>query len=359
MLKISELLTQLNGIAPFADSEKWDNTGLLVGDEEDTVTGIITALDCSESTVDEAVMQKANVIISHHPLIFPDISKVVNKGPGAVIRKLIKNDINLIAMHTNLDHQKDGVSHMIAKALGYPETEILLPQTGNFKKLRVNINTEDKEEFKQKLLKNAPVGDMGDYTEVSYEYQVHGQFRPEAAANPAIGQSGKLEYVDEYIIECIFDGRDQQAVIDAVRKYHPYEEPAYDIYSLDRTADTGLGVTFEYGDTLDSLVKLIEAKTGFKTVNIVKADDRIIKTAAIIGGSGMSFADAAFKSGADVLITGDVKYHEAYDAKQAGQNIIDAGHYMEVLMTEGLATLIKGQVDLPVSASKVSTNPFE
>ena len=122
MLKVSNLLNQLNEIAPFSDSEKWDNTGLLIGDEDDEVTGILTALDCSMETVDEAVMMNANDIISHHPLIFPDLSKVVNKGPGAVIRKLIKNDINLIAMHTNLDHQKNGVSHMIAKALGYPET---------------------------------------------------------------------------------------------------------------------------------------------------------------------------------------------------------------------------------------------
>src|SRR5699024_7727560 len=155
--------------------------------EDDTVTGIITALDCSAGTVDEAVMQNANVIISHHPLIFPEISKVVNEGPGAVIRKLIKNDINLIAMHTNLDHEVNGVSLMIAVDLGYPETDILLPQTGNFKMLRVNIKTEDKEEFKEDLLKDAPVGDMGDYTQVSCGYRVHGQFSPEDRANPTIG----------------------------------------------------------------------------------------------------------------------------------------------------------------------------
>lgn len=359
MLKIIDLLKHLNDIAPFSDSEEWDNTGLLVGNKNDTVTGIITALDCSEETVDEAVMQNANVIISHHPLIFPEISKVVNEGPGLVIRKLIKNDINLIAMHTNLDHQKNGVSHIIAAALGYPETEILLPQKGSFKKLRVNINAEDKEEFKQNLLKNAPVGNLGEYTEVSYEYEVHGQFKPGAAANPTIGESGKLEHVDEYVIECIFDGRNQQAVIDTVHKYHPYEEPAYDIYSLDKKADIGLGVKFKYDDTLASLVKLIENKTGLKTVNVVKAHDRIINTAAVIGGAGMSYREAAFNAGIDVLITGDVKYHEAYDAKAAGHNIIDAGHYLEVLMTSGLAELIDEQLDVPVIASKVSTNPFE
>lgn len=359
MLKIVDLLKYLNVIAPFSDSEKWDNTGLIVGNKNDTVTGIITALDCSEETVDEAVTKNTNVIISHHPLIFPKISKVINEGQGLVIRKLIKNDINLIVMHTNLDHQKYGVSHMIAARLGYSETEILLPQKGNFKKLRVNINTEDKETFKQNLLKNAPLGNMGDYTEVSYEYEVHGQFRPGVAANPTIGMSGQLENVDEYVIEFIFDGRDQRAVIDSVRKYHPYEEPAFDIYSLDRESDTGLGVKFKYGDTLASLVKLIENKSGLKTVNVVSSNDKIINTVGIIGGAGISYREQAFNNGIDVLITGDVKYHEAYDAKTAGHNIIDAGHYLEVLMTTGLADLIDGQLEVPVIASKVSTNPFE
>lgn len=359
MLKISDLLKNLNDIAPFSDSEQWDNTGLLVGNEDDTVTGIITALDCSIDTVEEAVINNANVIISHHPLIFPNVSKVNNEGAGKVIRKLIKEDINLITMHTNLDYQKNGVSHMIAEALGFSETEVLVVEKGYIKKLRVNINAEDKDEFKENLLKYSPAGTMGDYTEVSYEYKVHGQFRPGEDANPTIGESGEIEHVDEYVIECIFDGRDQHSVIDAVRRFHPYEEPAYDIFTLDREADTGLGVKFNYGDTLESLVQLIENKTGLKTVNTVKGNGDIIKTAAIIGGAGMSYAGEAFKNGANVLITGDVKYHEAYDAKAAGRNIIDAGHYIEVLMTKGLAELVAQKLDVPVAASKVSTNPFE
>lgn len=359
MIRISDLLNQLNDIAPFSDSEEWDNTGLLVGDTSDAVEGVLTTLDCSLETVDEAIIQGANVIISHHPLIFPKISNVINQGPGKVIRKLIKNDINLITMHTNLDHQPNGVSDMIASKLGFNLTEILLPQEGNFKKLRVNINNDDKESFKQNLLKNAPVGNVGNYTEVSYEYPVHGQFKPEGEANPTIGEVGKLEHVEEHVVECIFDGKDQSSVIDVVKKYHPYEEPSYDVFSLDKMSNTGLGVKFSFGDTLDQLVDLLENRTGIKTVNVVKGNDEIIGTVGIIGGSGMSYVNAAFSKGIDVLITGDVKYHEAYDAKAAGQNIIDAGHYIEVLMTTGLAELLADRIDVKVIASNVSTNPFE
>lgn len=359
MIRVSDLLNQLNVIAPFSDSEDWDNTGLLVGDASDAVEGVLTALDCSLNTVDEAIMQGANVIVSHHPLIFPEISNVVNDGPGKVIRKLIKNDINLIAMHTNLDHQPDGVSHMIAAKLGFDQTEILFPHEGSFKKLRVNINAEDKESFKQNLLKNAPVGNVGDYTEVSYEYTVHGQFKPEGEANPTIGEVGKLEHVEEYVVECIFEGKHKDDVVAALKQYHPYEEPVYDIFSIDKAANTGLGVKFSFGDTLDSLIDLLENRAEIKVVNVVKGNDKIVGNVGIIGGSGMSYADAAFSKGIDVLVTGDVKYHEAYDAKAAGQNIIDAGHYLEAVMVSGLAELLAEKIDVKVIASNVSTNPFE
>ena len=153
--------------------------------------------------------------------------------------------------------------------------------------------------------------------------------------------------------------RTQESVIDAVMQYHPYEVPAYDILSLDKASETGLGVKFNYGDTLESLTELIRVKTGINIVNTVKGNDDIIQTAAVIGGSGMSYADDVFNSGADVLITGDVKYHEAYDAKAAGFNIIDAGHYLEVIMRQGLAELLAQKIDVPVEASTISTNPFE
>lgn len=359
MRTVSELLEQLDRIAPFQDSEPWDNVGLLVGDHEDTVKAVLTTLDCSLETVNEAIMKGANVIVSHHPLIFPEITNVINDGVGKVIRKLIKNDINLITMHTNLDHQPDGVSHMIAKQLGYDQTAVLLPSKGNYKKLRININLEDKNSFKENLLEHAPVGHLGDYTEASFEYPVQGQFKPQSGADPHIGESGKLEYVDEYILECIFEAKDEREVIAAVIKYHPYEEPAYDVYTLDNNSKTGLGVSFNYGDTLENLVQLIENKSGLKVINTVKGNDKIIKTVGIIGGSGMSYVNDAFKANIDVLITGDVKYHEAYDAKLSGKNIIDAGHYLEFLMASGLAELLDGKIDEKVIVSNISTNPFE
>lgn len=357
-MKINELMKQLDEIAPFKDSEEWDNTGLLVGDNEAEVTGILTALDCSLATVEEAIDKGLNTIVSHHPLIFPKVNSITDHFYGRIIRKLIRNDINLITMHTNLDHQPNGVSHMIAEALGFSDTEILIPKKYELKKLRVNIPKEDKEKLK-KGLSEGGVGNQGDYSECFFEYPITGQFRPNENANPHIGTNNELEIVDEYIVEAVFDSDQQDDVIDALLKVHPYEEPAFDIFTINNVPNKGLGVKFSYEGTLDDLTKLLEDKMDYPVVNVVKGNDEKISTVGIIGGSGMSYSNEAFKAGVDVLITGDVKYHEAYDAKLLGRNVIDAGHYLEMFMKEGLETLIRKKIDLNVVSSKVNTNPFQ
>lgn len=357
-MNINELMKKLDEIAPFKDSEEWDNTGLLVGDSADEVTGVLTALDCSLATVEEAIDNDINTIVSHHPLIFPKVDSVTDHFYGRIIRKLIKNDINLITMHTNLDHQPEGVSHMIAETLGFPDTEILIAKKNELKKLRVNIPKKDKEELKRGLAEGG-VGNQGDYSECFFEYPVTGQFRPNDNANPHIGTSNELEIVDEYIVEAVFDSNQQDDVMDALLKVHPYEEPAFDIFTINNAPDKGLGVKFNYDGTLGGLTRLLEDKLDYPVINVVRGNDKNISTVGVIGGSGMSYADEAFKQGVDVLITGDVKYHEAYDAKLLQQNIIDAGHYLEMFMKEGLKNLISNKIDLNVVSSKVNTNPFQ
>lgn len=356
-MKVSELLDVINEIAPFRYEEPWDNNGLLVGDASSTVTGIITALDCHPDVVEEAIENKCNVIIAHHPLIFSKLSAVTEAGVGKIVRALIKHDINLIALHTPLDHQASGVSHMIAEHLGYTDTSVMLKQSEQYKKLRINVPKEDVEHVKSALSK-AGVGTQGDYSECFFEYPVQGQFRPNEEADPHIGSSNELEIVEEYIVEAIFPHELTRRVIDTIHEAHPYEEPAYDIYTLEHEIDVGLGVKVEVDTTLDALVnKINEVSSG--VVNVVRGSDNPIRTIGIIGGSGASYIDDAFKSGVDVLITGDLKYHEAYDAKLNGQNIIDAGHYLEVVMIKGLVEQLKSKIDdMNIVASQVNTNPF-
>ncbi|MHC0552426.1 Nif3-like dinuclear metal center hexameric protein [Salinicoccus sp. CNSTN-B1] len=356
-MKVRELMEELDQIAPFAESESWDNTGLLVGDMQDEVTGILTTLDCAKETVDEAISKGANVIIAHHPLIFAKMDAVVESGIGRIVRQLIRNDINLIAMHTNLDHQPDGVSHMIAEKLGYTDTEVLISNERDYKKLRVTVPKSSAEQLKKDLAA-AGAGNQGEYSECFFEHPITGQFRPSEGADPHIGDAGRLEQVEEYMIEAIFEVQDEKRVMQALIASHPYEEPAYDVLSLKLPSDKGLGVSFDFNGSLTQLASLIEDKTGSPIVNMVAADQNEISKVGIIGGSGMSYVEEAFGQGIDVLVTGDVKYHEAYDAKLAGRNIIDGGHYMESVMAEGLKALIEECMTVEVHATEVSTNPF-
>ncbi|HJE20558.1 MAG TPA: Nif3-like dinuclear metal center hexameric protein [Aliicoccus persicus] len=358
-MKVNDLLNIVNNISPLHYGESWDNNGLLVGDEQAEVTGILTTLDCHPDVVKEAIDQNINVIVSHHPLIFSKLSKVTEDGIGSIIRTLIKHDINLISIHTPLDFQPYGVSNMIAKALGFNESEVLIKQTEDYQKLRVNVPKENVEAIKTGLAK-VGVGNQGDYSECFFEYPVQGQFRPNENANPHIGKNNELEVVEEYIVEAIFPTHLKKQVIEQLYQVHPYEEPAFDVLTLEREIEIGLGVKVSDETTLDALVEKIKVLEISGSINLVRANDAPIKSIGIIGGSGMSYVNDAFKAGIDVLITGDVKYHEAYDAKLNKQNIIDAGHFIEVVMMNGLKDLLEDKVSgLPVKASRVNTNPFE
>lgn len=357
-MKVHELLNVIDYIAPFRYGEVWDNNGLLVGDRNAEVKGILTTLDCHPNVIQEAIDQNINVIISHHPIIFSKLSAVTEDGIGKIIRQLIKHDINLIALHTPLDHQPYGVSHMIAETLGFNDTDVLIKHSETYQKLRVNVPKEDVERVKEGL-SDAGVGNQGDYSECFFEYPVRGQFKPNEQANPHTGTQNQLEVVEEYVVEAIFPAHLKKKVIATLYDVHPYEEPAFDVFTLEREIEVGLGVKINAETTLDALVDTINQLEKPGVVNVVRGNDAPINSIGIIGGSGMGYVNDAFKSGIDVLITGDVKYHEAYDAKLANRNIIDAGHFLEVVMVDGLKQLLEEKLEnINIQASTVNTNPF-
>ncbi|QYA49197.1 Nif3-like dinuclear metal center hexameric protein [Nosocomiicoccus ampullae] len=353
-MNIKQLVEKLNNIAPFNEAEDWDNVGLLVGSNKNEMTGVMTTLDCNLEVIEDAIDNDVNTIIAHHPIIFPKISKLDDSYQSDIIKTLIKNDLNLIAMHTNLDHQSNGVSSIIAKNLGLKVVSPLIRHDEISYKLRVNIPKEDKEDFK-KQLNQIGFGNQGDYSECFFEYDVQGQFKPNEQANPTIGTNNELEYVDEVIIESIFDGS-REKILNMIEA-HPYEEPAYDVFKITKPTSKGLGVVAEFNGTMDDLVEVVRNQSKSPVVNVVKGNDDKMTRVAIIGGSGASFISEARKQ-ADCLITGDIKYHEAFDAKEEGYNLIDAGHYLEYMMIEGLKDLLIEQLDLKVVATKVNTNPF-
>ncbi|RIN07603.1 Nif3-like dinuclear metal center hexameric protein [Staphylococcus sp. KG4-3] len=363
---IDELLKTINTHVPFDTAESWDNVGLLIGDKANKVTGILTALDCTEEIVDETLDKGYNTIICHHPLIFKGVKNITQQeGYGAIIRKLIKNDINLIALHTNLDVYPKGVNAMLSNKLGLEKQQILNPENIPYYKVQVFIPEENLSDFKD-VLSEAGIAQEGDYQYCFFESPGTGQFKPVDSANPHIGEIDQISKVQEYKLEFMIDHTQRTLTQDLIIQHHPYETPVYDFIELTKQANYGLGMIGKLNEvtTVKKFVSHVKAQLKMPSVRFSGDVNANIETVAIIGGSGIGFEYAASQKGADIFVTGDIKHHDALDAKMAGVNLLDINHYSEYVMREGLCQLLEDWLNVDdkifnIEASEINTDPFE
>ncbi|WP_414042909.1 Nif3-like dinuclear metal center hexameric protein [Macrococcus sp. EM39E] len=356
---IKDLLHAINQEIPFNTAESWDNVGLLIGDELAEVTGILTALDCTIEVIEEAKNNNINTIICHHPLIFSGIKSIHASGYGKVIQTLIKHDMHLIALHTNLDAHPQGVSAMIAEQLLLEDIHILLPQQKQINKLQIFVPLAHAEQLKS-VLSEIGAGQIGDYDHCFFSVNGTGEFRALDNANPFVGENGKVHYEEEMKVECVFESNLKPAVLEIIKKHHPYETPAFDILSFDIEAEYGTGVKakLSYPMKLSAFAQYTKEKLNLDVVKMI-GDDKEIETIGIIGGAGVSYMKEVQREGVDVFLTGDIKYHEAHDLMMAGIYAIDITHYSESVMKNGLKRIIETYVQsVKVMASDINTNPF-
>lgn len=354
--------------APKSLAEDWDPVGLQVGTLSKKVSKVMITLDVLESVVDEAINENVDLIIAHHPLLFNPLKKLDTARPqGKLIERLIKHDITVYAAHTNLDAARGGVSDLLAEKLGIPDTKVMVPTTEiKLKKLVVFVPADYAEKVRVAIT-NAGAGYIGNYSDCTFNIEGTGTFLPREGTDPFIGDQGKLEMVEEIRIETIYPENIEKSIIAAMTKAHPYEEIAYDLYPL-----TNKGESFGYGRVgkiaksmkLGEFAQFVKEALDLESVRLVGELDADIQKVAVLGGSGNDFIYDARFSGADVLVTGDIKYHTAHEAMQEGLNIIDAGHYIESVMKEGVAAYLKNwfeskKYQTEIITSKVNTDPFK
>ncbi|UWF55667.1 Nif3-like dinuclear metal center hexameric protein [Staphylococcus hyicus] len=363
-MKIKALLQTLNHHVPFNSAESWDNVGLLIGNSENEVHGILTALDCTIDVVNEAINQQCNTIIAHHPLIFKGVKSIVeNEGYGAILYALIKNNINLIALHTNLDVHPQGVNAMLAERIGIKTPALLNVNSKTYFKVQVFIPKEAGERFKN-ALSEAGIAKEGNYEYAFFNSTGIGQFKPTGDANPTIGRLHQLENVEELKIEFMIETHQRSLTEHLIKKYHPYETPVYDFIPLEKNINQGLGVIGQLNQsyTVSTFVTHLKTVLNMPSIRYIGDKNTLIENVAIIGGSGIGFESMAQQKGADVFITGDIKHHEALDAKIAGINLIDINHYSEYVMKEGLVKLLShwlmSEGTFKILASTVNTDPY-
>jgi dinuclear metal center YbgI/SA1388 family protein len=330
LVQVKDIVAIMEESFPTYLAESWDNSGLQIGSKSKEVKRLLIALDLDQFVLQEAQKQQVDMIITHHPLLLKSIKNIdYNTALGKMIKELIIADITLYTAHTNLDSAEQGLNQVLAERLSLINIRPLYKayQETLFK-LVVFVPISHIEPVREAIAR-AGGGSIGRYSDCSFRSQGTGTFRPGNETKPYIGQIGKLEEVDEYRLETIVGRSDLNRVLNAMLKAHPYEEVAYDIFRLENQ-----GPIFSPGrrGNLIEQVSLRDYALSVKTilrldsVRVVGDLERKVQNIAVISGSGASLMGHVLGHNIDLLVTGDLKYHEAKEAEAAGLAIIDAGH---------------------------------
>lgn len=360
-MKLSQLTAYLETIAPPAYQEDYDNSGLIVGHPDQDIQQVLISLDCIEAVVDEAIATNCQVIVSHHPIVFKGLKRFNGKTyVERVVEKAIRHNIALYAIHTNLDSVLTGVNAKICEIIGLDNTRILLPKQGLLKKLVTYVPTNHADQVRNALF-HAGAGNIGNYSECSFNAQGSGTFKGNEGSDPYVGQPGQRHTEPETRVETIYPANLESKILMALMLAHPYEEVAYDLYAItNQHQQVGSGMVGELDQAMNGAEFLYHLKEKMQA-NVIRHTaftGKKIKTVAVCGGSGGFLLKHAIGVGADIFITADYKYHEFFDAD--GKIIIaDIGHFESEQFTQQLLhDMIKKRfADLPLRLTSVNTNP--
>jgi len=312
-MTVKEITTILEELAPLAQAEDFDNVGLLIGDHNAKVTGILVTLDTLENVVDEAIAHKCNLIVSFHPIIFGGLKKITGATyVERVVLKAIKNDIAIYSMHTALDNSPEGVNAKICEVLGIQDTQVLIPKKGLLKKITTYV-PKDRATKLTKALFAAGAGHIGNYSHCSFGTEGIGSYRAAAKANPAKGKIGETHYEAETRINMVFSAPDEGKILKALFKNHPYEVVAYEIVTLENTNQyLGMGMIGSLKKPIAAVdfLTLVKKKMKAKGIRHSKLTKKKLQKIAVLGGSGAFAIGAAKAAGADLFISADIKYHQ-------------------------------------------------
>ena len=360
---VKEVTTILEEFAPLNYAESFDNVGLLVGDKNTDVTGILVTLDTLEEVVEEAITKKCNLIVSFHPIIFKGLKKITGANyVERVVIKAIQHNIAIYSMHTALDNNQAGVNAKICEVLGLKNTKILIPQKDTIKKLTTYVPINAIETIKEALY-NAGAGSIGNYSNCSFTTEGTGSYKANENANPVLGEVGKTHYEKEAQINITFSKSKEEKVLDALFKSHPYEEVAYEIITLEnKNQNIGMGMVGELKAPAKEkdFLNFVKKQMSASGIRHSKFLGNNISKVAVLGGSGAFAINAAKQSGAQIFISSDIKYHEFYQA-ESKIVIADIGHYETEQFTKNLLVdyLTKKIPNFAIHLSESITNPIK
>ena len=365
---VADIAGWMESIAPRKLAEDWDHVGLQIGQRDWPVKKIWVALDPTSAVIEAAAAHDVDMIVTHHPLIFRPLTQLDPSDPtGAIIAKSLSSRIAIFVAHTNLDSAAGGLNDLLCERIGVdPLHPMQSSPNQSFYKFVVYAPREH-EAAVLKALADGSVGTIGHYTDCTFRMKGIGTFRPSDAAKPYSGSSGKLTHADETRIEALVSAVDLPRIIEQVRNAHPYEEMAFDVLP---TVAPGQGVglgrigDLRRPDTLEAFARTVSRALDLSSVRVAGSPELMVRRVAVCSGSGSSLLSAFLSSGAQVYVSGDLKYHDARTAEAAGVGLIDIGHFAsEHIVVETLRKRIKSAFgethpDVVVEAYRFEREPF-
>ncbi len=360
---VQEVINIIEAQAPIAYAEGFDNVGLLVGNNKQTVSNVLVTLDTLETVVDEAIDKNCNLIISFHPIIFKGLKKITGKNyVERVILKAIKHDIAIYAIHTALDNAKNGVNAIICDTLNLKNKSILIPQTETLKKLTTYAPKNEAKKIREALFK-AGAGNIGNYSNCSFNTDGVGTYKGNQYSNPTKGEKKEEHNEVETKITVLYNKHLESKILKALFNSHSYEEVAYEIITIenmDQNIGMGMVGELEKSMTENAFLSYLKDKMNTNTIRHSKLLNKPIKKVAVLGGSGSFAIKNAKATGADIFITADLKYHDFFLAENA-IILADIGHYESEQFTKnGLVSILTKKItNFAIILSQTNTNPVK
>ena len=366
---VGTLADIIENLAPLNYAYKWDNVGLQLGYRGDVINKVLTTLEITDAVLDEAIEKKADMIVTHHPMIFSPLKSITKDDiKGKIIYRAIQNNIAVYAAHTNMDVAPGGLNDYIANRLNIQDVEVLdITERDLYYKFVVFIPSGYEEKVAE-AINTAGAGHIGNYSHCTFRVEGTGTFKPLEDTKPFIGKQGELEEVEEFRLETIIPKERLKEAIRALIESHPYEEVAYDIYPLANEGPAiGIG---RFGKLhkpkiLEELAIEIKKQMGAGYVRVAGNPREIIEKIAVINGSGAGLIQTALNKGCQCVITGDVKYHDAQDAISQAISVIDIGHYdSEKFFAHFIAQYLREETEkkglnIDIIESSIDINPFQ
>lgn len=334
MMILRELEHRLDKLFSKSRAESWDNSGLQIGSLDSRIKKIMVALDVNNHVCQKAIKENIDLIITHHPLIFDPFKSITDRyGVGKILLDLIKKGIAVYSAHTNYDIMADGLAGYYSEKLDLEGVSTIQPYSQQWYKMTVFVPSGHEQEVREGICR-AGGGKWGNYSCCTFNSRGQGTFYPREGSQPFIGKVGEISFADEVRIECIVEESRLNEVIEEALKAHPYQQPAYDVYRLENSFENGgLGIKGSLKQSIKFKQLLGKIKKELETDNFKWAadstvfdPDKEVNSISVVWGSANSLKDKLLALDSEVVIVGEIGYHNACDVIGSGKAVIEMGH---------------------------------